>query len=64
MALPGGLYYKPMMIVNNDSRVVNNLETSLTYGARVIIYDRHVFIVQATGGINCQLIYPNSFSLS
>ncbi len=44
-----GLYYKPMTIVNDDSRVINKLITSLTDVARVIIYDRHVFIVQATG---------------
>jgi hypothetical protein len=44
-----GLYYKPMTIVNEDSRVVNKLETSLTDNGTVIIYDRHVFIVQATG---------------
>jgi hypothetical protein len=37
-----------MMIVNDDSRVVNKLETSLTDDARVIIYDRPMFIVQAT----------------
>jgi hypothetical protein len=44
-----GLYYKPMTIVNDDSRVVNKLEASLTDDARVIIYDCHMFIVQATG---------------
>jgi hypothetical protein len=43
-----GLYYKPMMIVNDDSRVVNKLEASLTDNARVVIYDHHIFIVQAT----------------
>ena len=37
-----------MMIVNDDSRVVTKLETSLADDARVIIYDRHMFIVQAT----------------
>ncbi len=42
------MYYKPMMIVNDDSRVVNKLETSLTDDPRVIIYDHHVLIVQAT----------------
>ncbi len=47
--LISGLYYKPIKIVNDDSRVVNKLETSLTDDARVIIYDRHMFIVQATG---------------
>jgi hypothetical protein len=45
----GGLYYKPMMIVNDESRVINKLEASLTDDARVIIYDCHMFIVQATG---------------
>jgi hypothetical protein len=44
-----GLYYKPMMIVNDDSRVVNKLDASLTDDARVVIYNRHMFIVQATG---------------
>jgi hypothetical protein len=37
-----------MMIVNDDSRVITKLETSLTNYARVVIYDRHMFIVQAT----------------
>jgi hypothetical protein len=36
------------MIVNDYSRVINRLEASLTDDARVIIYDRHMFIVQAT----------------
>jgi hypothetical protein len=38
-----------MMIINDHSRVISKLETSLTDDARVIIYDRHMFIVQATG---------------
>jgi hypothetical protein len=38
-----------MIIVNDDSRVINKLETSLTDDARVVIYDRHMFIAQATG---------------
>ncbi len=38
-----------MTIVNGNSRVVNKLEASLTDDARVVIYDRHMFIVQATG---------------
>jgi len=37
-----------MTIINDDSKVVNKLETSLTDGASVIIYNRHMFIVQAT----------------
>jgi hypothetical protein len=43
------LYYKPMMIVNDNSRVINKLEASLTDDTRVVIYDCHMFIVQATG---------------
>ncbi len=42
------LYYKPMTIINDDSRIVNKLEASLTDDARVIIYISHMFIVQAT----------------
>jgi hypothetical protein len=37
-----------MMIINVDSRVINNLETSLTDDATVVIYDCHMFIVLAT----------------
>ncbi len=37
-----------MTIVNDDSRVINKLEASLTDDARVVIYDCHRFIVQAT----------------
>ena len=36
------------MIVNDNTRVINKLEASLTDDARVIIYGRHMFIVQAT----------------
>ncbi len=39
--------YKPMMIVNDDSRVLNMLEVSLTDDTRVTIYNRHMFIVPA-----------------
>ncbi len=49
-----GLNYKPMMIVNDDSWVVKKLEASLTDDARVVIYDRHMFIVQAAGLIILQ----------
>jgi hypothetical protein len=37
-----------MTIVTEDSRVINKLETSPTDNVRDIIYDRHMFIVQAT----------------
>jgi hypothetical protein len=37
-----------MTIVNDDSSVINKLGASLTDDTRVIIYDCHMFIVQAT----------------
>jgi hypothetical protein len=53
MSLPNtcicGLYYKPMAIINDDSKVIKKLEASLSDNARVIIYNCHMFIVQATG---------------
>ena len=36
-----------MMIINDDSRVVNKHETSFTDDNGVVIYDRHMFIEQA-----------------
>ncbi len=53
-----------MTIVNDDSRVVNKLEASLTDNARVVIYDRHMFIVQATGHFTLQLLIRRSVVLS
>jgi hypothetical protein len=44
-----GLYYKHLMIINDDSSIINKLGASLTDDARVIIYDCHMFIVQAIG---------------
>jgi hypothetical protein len=41
--------YESMTIVNDDPRAINRLEASLTDDAGVIIYDRQMFIVQATG---------------
>ncbi len=38
-----------MTIITDDSRVITRLETSLTDNARVVIYDCHMFIEQATG---------------
>ncbi len=38
-----------MTIVNDNSRVINKLKTYLTDDARVVIYDRHMFIVHVTG---------------
>ncbi len=47
------------MIVNDNSRVVNKLEASLTDDARVVIYDRHMFIVQATGHYSYHTVSKN-----
>jgi hypothetical protein len=58
-SLPSGLNYKLMTIVNDDFRVVNKLEASLTDDARVIIYDRHMFVVQAIWGQTLRLIGPH-----
>ncbi len=44
-----GLYYKPITIVNDDSATVNKLVASLIDYVRVVIYNRHMFIVKATG---------------
>ena len=49
LLLTFGLYYKHMTIVNYASSIVDKLGASLTDDARVVIYDHHMFIVQATG---------------
>ncbi len=38
-----------MTIVNDNSRVITKLDTSMTDDARVVIYNCHMFMVQATG---------------
>jgi hypothetical protein len=43
------LYYKHMMIVNDGSSVVIKWSFKPIDAARGIIFDRHMFIVQATG---------------
>jgi hypothetical protein len=55
------LYYKTMLIINDDSRVVNKLEASFTDDARVVIYNRHMFIVQATSLIQKRSILKLNF---
>ncbi len=44
-----GLYYKHVTIVNDDSSVVSKWSVKLIDDPRVIIYDHHRFIIQATG---------------
>ncbi len=43
------MYYKRITIMNDDSSIINKIDASLTDDARVVIYDRHMFIVQAPG---------------
>ncbi len=43
-----GLYYKYVMIINDDSSIVSKWRIKLIDDPRVIIYDRHKFITQAT----------------
>jgi hypothetical protein len=43
-----GLYYKHMTIVIDDSSIVIKWSFKLIDTARGVIYDRHMFIVQAT----------------
>ncbi len=54
---PSGLYYKHMTIINYTFSIINMLEALLTDDARVVIYDRHVFIVQATGLTQSDMAY-------
>ncbi len=35
-----------MTIINDDARIINKLDASLTDDARVIIYNRHMFMVE------------------
>jgi hypothetical protein len=46
------------MIINDDSRVINKLETTITDDANVVIYDCHMIIVPATG-IKSHNLYLN-----
>jgi hypothetical protein len=55
-----GLYYKHIVTVNYDSSIVSKLGASLTDDARVVIYDCHMFKVQATYSVQVEhLTVPN-----
>ncbi len=43
------VFYKHTTILNDNSSVVNKMEALLTDDTRDVIYDRHMFIIQATG---------------
>ncbi len=49
--LRNGLYFKYITIVNDDSSVISKGNLSLTDDARVVIYDRNMFMIQATGPV-------------
>ncbi len=50
-----GMYYKHVTIVNNDFRIVNKCQASFTDDARDVIYDQHMFIVQAITSFGVEL---------
>ena len=43
------MYYKHVTIVNDDCSVISKLSFKLIDDPRVVIYDCHKFIIQATG---------------
>ncbi len=45
MSTTRGLYYKHITIVS----IINKFEASVTNDVRVVVYNHHMFIVQATG---------------
>ncbi len=51
------MFSTPIMIVNDDSSIANELETSLNDDARVIIFERHMFIVQAAAFCELTIVY-------
>jgi hypothetical protein len=67
-----GLYYKHIAIVNDDPSIINKWWVSHTDDTRVIIYNRNMFIIQATenkgamittsgaGTSTCDLFYKHS----
>ncbi len=62
--MTSGLFYKRVMIVNYDSSSVNKSGDSLKDDTRVIIYNCHMFIVQATVPLLVRLIpFPAKFRL-
>ncbi len=48
-AVTCGLFYKHMMIVNDDYSIISEQNFQLIDDARGAIYDRRMFIIQATG---------------
>jgi hypothetical protein len=57
-----GLYYKHITIVNYNSSIVNKFGASLTDDARVVIYNCHMFIVQATAYLSSMFTYSSNLT--
>jgi hypothetical protein len=55
-AKTSGLYYKHSTVINDDSNIINKFEASIADDARVIIYDCHMFIVQATENYSIKVV--------
>ncbi len=55
--ITSGLYYKHMVIVNDDSSIMSEQSFYLIDDARGVIYDRCMFIIQATGDLNARSFY-------
>ncbi len=45
------LYYKEIMIITDNSSIIKKFVASLTDAAKVVIYNCHMFMVQATGDV-------------
>ncbi len=43
------LYYKHMMVVNDDTSAVSKWSSKFIDNTRVVSYDHNVFVIQATG---------------
>jgi len=52
-----GMYYKYMVIVNDDSGIIIKWSSKLIDATRGVIYDRHMFIVQAPGRWGSKLLF-------
>ncbi len=43
------MYYKHVTIINDNSSIISKWSSEFIDDARGVIYNRHMFIVQATG---------------
>ncbi len=57
--LLGGMYYKHMTIRDDDSSIISEQSSKLIDNARGVIYDRRMFIIQATDEVHKIKIMKN-----